>query len=73
MYLLASKGIIKIGDLITKDDRINTTSNLIELNFSPMDAFELMTFMDAIPPKWRWSLKLKGFANKPVFDPQNEM
>ena len=33
---LVSKGIIRIGDLITE-------GNLIELDFSPMDAFELKT------------------------------
>lgn len=39
---LASKGIIRIGDLITEENRLITSCNLIERNFSPIEVFELI-------------------------------
>ena len=54
---LVSKGLFRIGDLVTENNQFIFQGNLRQLDFSPKDVFDLMSLMDAIPAPWRKSLK----------------
>ena len=56
---LAEKGIIRIGDLISDNNELIVKNNrrLRELNISPLDAFRLLTLIDALPLECRKGLK----------------
>ena len=56
---LAEKGIIRIGDLISDNNELIIRNNRRsrELNISPLDAFRLLTLIDALPLEWREGLK----------------
>ena len=61
---LVSKGIVKIGDLVTEKNQFIFQCNQSRVNFSPKDIFDLMSLVDAIPVPWRQSLKTNGYLNK---------
>ena len=54
---LAEKGILRIGDLISEHNELITKCNLRELDFSPLDFFRLVSVINALPNKWRDSLR----------------
>ena len=64
---LSSKGLIRIGDLVTESNQFISNSNLRQWDFSPKDIFNLMAIIDAIPAPWRRSLKMNGCVNKRPF------
>ena len=64
---LASKGLIRIGDLVTEGNQFITRCNLRQWYFSPKDVFDLMAVIDTIPGPWRQSLKMNGYVNKRPF------
>ena len=64
---LSSKGLIRIGDLVTESNQFISNSNLRQWDFSPKDIFNLMAIIDAIPAPWRRSLKLNGCIKKRPF------
>ena len=64
---LVSKGIIKIGDLVTEKNQFISQCNQSRMNLSPKDIFDLMSLVDAIPAPWRQSLKINGYLNKSPF------
>ena len=64
---LNSKGLIRIGDLVTESNQFISNSNLWQWDFSPKDVFNLMAIIDAIPVPWRRSLKMNGCVNKRPF------
>ena len=64
---LSSKGLIRIGDLVTESNQFISNSNLRQWDFSPKDIFNLMGIIDAIPAPWRRSLKMNGCINKRPF------
>ena len=70
---LVSKGIIRIGDLISEENRFITTGNLNESDFSPLDVFEIIAIIDAIPCKWREILKTESIEDKSDFVLQDEI
>ena len=70
---LVSKDIIRIGDLISKENRFITTSNLNESDFSPLDVFGIIAIIDAIPCKWPEILKTKSYVDKSDFVLQDEI
>ena len=64
---LVSKGLFRIGDLVTENNQFISQGNLRQLDFSPKDIFDLMSLMDAIPAPWRKSLKTNGYVDKISF------
>ena len=54
---LAEKGILRVGDLISNKNDLIIKSNLRVLHLSPLDAFGLVSLIDALPTQWRESLK----------------
>ena len=64
---LSSKGLIRIGDLVTESNQFISNSNLRQWDFSPKDIFNLMAIIDAIPAPWRRSLKMNECINKRPF------
>lgn len=68
---LIEKGIIGVGDLLTKENQLINTGNLIELEFSSINAFELMALIYAIFSQWRQSLKITSYVEKETFVLQN--
>ena len=53
----AEKGILRVGDLISNKNELIIKSELRVLNLSPLDAFRLVSLIDALPTQWRESLK----------------
>ena len=70
---LASVGIIRIGDLITDDKELITTHRLRELNISPLDAFNLIGLIEALPDDWRKLLSTRNVSAMEPFNLQNEV
>ena len=54
---LEDKGILRMGDLISDNNELIIENKLRELNLSPLDAFRLVSLIDALPVEWRESLK----------------
>ena len=54
---LAEKGIFRVSDLISNKNELIIKSELRVLNPSPLDAFRLVSLMDALPTLWPESLK----------------
>ena len=65
--MLQEKGILRLGDLLDLHNDIIIKSKLRELNISPLEAFRLMSVIDAIPLEWREKLKTSacGICNEP--------
>ena len=61
---LVSKGIIRIGDLISEENRFITTGNLNESDFSPLDVFEIIAIIDVNGKRF---LKQKALKIKQSF------
>ena len=72
VYII-SKGIIKIGDLVTEKNQFISQCNQSRVNLSPKDIFDLMSLVDAIPAPWRQSLKINGYLNKSPFVIQDQI
>ena len=64
---LTSKGLIRIGDLVTEGKQFISQCNVRQRDFSPKDVFDLMALIDAIPAPWRQSLKMSWYVNKTHF------
>ena len=54
---LVRQGIVRVFDLVTKQNRFVGINNILEANLSPIDMFELMSIADALPLNWRQSIK----------------
>ena len=67
---LAEKEVIRIGDLIS-DAKNNR--RLRDLNISPLDAFILLTLMDALPLEWHEGLKTISFIEDEPFNIHDEI
>jgi len=52
--LLFSRGVVKIGDLISETGNFQSTK-ILQANLSPVHRFKLMSIVDTIPPDW-WLL-----------------
>ena len=65
---LANIGILRIGDLISENNKLITKYKLRELNISPLDAFRLTCVIEALPIEWRKFLKT---CNHSVIEPFN--
>ena len=70
---MSSRGIIKIGDLVTEKNQFLSQCNQSRVNLSPKDIFYLMSLVDAIPVPWRQSLKINGYLNKSPFVIQDQI
>ena len=70
---LVSKGIVKIGDLVTVKNQFIFRCNQGRVNFSPKEIFDLLSLVDAIPAPWRQSLKINGYLNKSPFVIQDQI
>ena len=70
---LVSKGIVRIGDLVTEKNQFIFQCNQSRVNFSPKDIFDLMSLVDAIPAPWRQSLKINGYLEKNPFVIQDQI
>ena len=64
---LQEKGLLRLGDLLDDNNDFVIKSKLRELNISPLEAFRLMSVIDAIPLEWRETLKTSacGICNEP--------
>ena len=69
---LADIGILRIGDLISEDNKL-ITSKLRELNVSPLDAFRLTCVIEALPIEWRIFLKTYNYSVIEPFNLQNRV
>ena len=69
---LANKGIFRIGDLISKDNKL-LTNHLRELNISPLDAFRLTCVIEALPTEWRTILKRCNYSVIEPFNLQSQV
>ena len=49
--LLFSRGVVKIGDLISETGNFQSTK-ILQANLSPVNRFKLMSIVDTIPPDW---------------------
>ena len=54
---LSEKGILRVGDLISNKNELIIKSELRVLHLSLLDAFRLVSLIDALPTQWRESLK----------------
>ena len=54
---LQEKGILRLGDLLDESNEFIIKSKLRELDISPLEAFRLMSVIDALPLEWRGKLK----------------
>ena len=54
---LAEKGILRVGDSISNKNELIIKSELRVLHLSLLDAFRLVSLIDALPTQWRESLK----------------
>ena len=70
---MVSKGIVKIGDLVTEKNQFIFQCNQSWINFSPKDIFDVISLVDAIPAPWRQSLKINGYLNKRPFVIQDQI
>ena len=70
---LAEKGILMIGDLISEHNELITKCNLRELDFSPLDFFRLVSVINALPNKWRDSLRRSSHHEKKAFNLQEQI
>ena len=63
---LQEKGLLRLWDLLDDDNDV-IKSKLRELNISPLEAFRLMSVIDAIPLEWRETLKTSAcsICNEP--------
>ena len=69
---LANKGIFRIGDLISKDNKL-LTNHLRELNISPLYAFRLTCVIEALPTEWRTILKRCNYSVIEPFNLQSQV
>ena len=69
---LADIGILRIGDLISEDNKL-ITNKLRELNVSPLDAFRLTCVIEALPIEWRIFLKTCNYSVSEPFNLQNQV
>ena len=69
---LADIGILRIGDLISEDNKL-ITNKLRELNVSPLDAFRLTCVIEALPTEWRIFLKACNYSVIEPFNLQNQV
>ena len=69
---LADIGILRIGDLISEDNKL-ITSKLRELNVSPLDAFRLTCVIEALPIEWHIFLKTYNYSVIEPFNLQNRV
>ena len=55
---VVNKGIIRIVDFLSEKNELHViTKCLRDLDISPVDAFALVSLIDALPTKWRQFLK----------------
>ena len=54
---LQENGILRLGDLLDENNDFIIKSKLREFNISPLEAFRLMSKIDALPLEWRRKLK----------------
>ena len=69
---LANLGILRIGDLISEDNKL-ITNYPRELNISPLNVFRLPCVIEALPTKWRILLKTCNHSVIEPFDLQNQV
>lgn len=62
------KGILRLGDLPDENNDFTIKSKPKELNISPMDAFRLVSVIDALSLAWREKLKTSArcICNEPI-------
>ena len=70
---LAEKGILRIGDLISKKNQLITKCNLRELNLTPLDQFRLFSLLNALPKQWRDLLNRPFCSVKKAFNLQEQI
>ena len=70
---LAEKGIFRVGDLISNKHELIIKSELRVLNLSPLDAFRLVSLIDALPTQWRESLKTCISTGDTLFNLRDEI
>ena len=70
---LAEKGIFRVGDLISNKHELIIKSELRVLNLSPLDAFRLVSLIDALPTQWRESLKSCIYTGDTPFNLRDEI
>ena len=55
-------GILKVGDLVSRDGVFLNSDKILNSSFSPCHAFSLMGILDAIPKEWRSKIKTNPYC-----------
>ena len=69
----SEKEILRVGDLISNKNELIIKSELRVLNLSPLDAFRLVSLIDALPTQWRESLKSCIYTGDTPFNLRDEI
>ena len=55
-------GILKVGDLVSKEGVFLKSDKILNSTFSPVYSFSLMGVLDAIPKEWRSIIKINPYC-----------
>ena len=61
-------GILKVGDLVSREGVFLKSDNILNSSFSPCLSFSLMGVLDAIPKEWRFIIKTKPYCSPSPMD-----
>ena len=61
-------GILKVGDLVSRDGVLLKSDKILNSSFSPCHSFSLMGVLDAIPKEWRSIIKTNPYCAPSAMD-----
>ena len=61
-------GILKVGDLVSRDGVLLKSDRILNSSFSPCHSFSLMGVLDAIPKEWRFIIKTNPYCAPSAMD-----
>jgi len=68
---LFTKGIVKIGDLLSDTGKFLESPKVLEANLSPIQYFKLIGIVDAIPKEWRLIIKESHIQHQQLYPQQH--
>ena len=63
-----NRGILKVGDLVSRDGVFLKSNKILNSSFSPCHSFSLMGVLDAIPKEWRSIIKTNPYCVPSAMD-----
>ena len=61
-FVFYNLGILKVGDLVSKEGVFLKSDKILNSTFSPCYSFSLMGVLDAIPKEWRSIIKVHPYC-----------